>query len=368
MRRRRERLLVGALAAVIAAALAAVVWLMLVYPQRPDSPRSDRREVVIAPGSSARSIAEQLAGEGLLEHPRAFAAYVRVLGLDDELRSGPVLLQGGLSPESLARRIAFGRGPAPVRVTIPEGFTRFDIAARLASRGIADEAAFVALTADPPPELAAIVNLPEGATLEGYLFPETYDLKEDLGPERSARRMLRTFARRALPRIEEEQRRLSDVRFGVPEVVALASVVEKEAAVAEERALIAGVFLNRLRSDSFRPRHRLQADPTVSYGCRAEPEVAPSCAGFDGTITRAMLGDRANRFNSYAHPGVPPGPIANPGLASLEAVLSPATHEFLYFVARGDGRHSFSATLDAHNDGVRALRAREGRGAQERRR
>ena len=204
-----------------------------------------------------------------------------------------------------------------------------------------------------------MVELPSGATLEGYLFPETYDLREGMGAARAAKRMLRTFSERAAPRIAEGKGELADLGFGPPEVVALASVVEKEAAVAEERALIAGVFLNRLRSDAFRPRHRLQADPTVSYGCRAEPAAAPSCAGFRGRITRAMLADRANRYNSYAHPGRPPGPIANPGLASLEAVLAPATHDYLYFVARGGGRHAFSASLDDHNDAVRALRERE---------
>ena len=359
MRRRRERLLVGALGLLVAAGVALVVWLLLVYPRDPDSAPSDRRVVVVEAGSSARAIAEQLAAEGLLDHPRAFAAYVRLLGLDDQLRSGRVLLQGGLTPKMLARRIAFGRGPVPVRVTVPEGFTRFDIAARLEARGVCDAAAFLALTEDPPPDLAAMVDLPPGATLEGYLFPETYDLKEDLGPTRTARRMLRTFGERATPRIAEGLGPLRDLGFGVPQVVALASVVEKEAAVAEERALIAGVFLNRLRSESFRPRHRLQADPTVSYGCRAEPAAAPSCTGFTGAITRAMLADRANRYNSYAHPGLPPGPIANPGLASIEAVLAPAAHDYLYFVARGGGRHAFSASLGDHNEAVRALRARE---------
>ena len=359
MSRRRERLIVGALAATIAAGVAAVVWLMLVYPQAADSPRTERRVVVIEPGTTARGIAEQLAGEGMLEHPRAFAAYVRVLGIDDALRSGPVLIRGGITPQRLDKRIARGRGPIPVRVTIPEGFTRFDVAERLAARDVCEAAEFIAVTEDPPPELAAMVELPSGATLEGYLFPETYDLREGMGAARAAKRMLRTFSERAAPRIAEGKGELADLGFGPPEVVALASVVEKEAAVAEERALIAGVFLNRLRSDAFRPRHRLQADPTVSYGCRAEPAAAPSCAGFRGRITRAMLADRANRYNSYAHPGLPPGPIANPGLASLEAVLAPATHDYLYFVARGGGRHAFSASLDDHNDAVRALRERE---------
>ncbi len=143
------------------------------------------------------------------------------------------------------------------------------------------------------------------------------------------------------------------------EVLTLASVVEKEAAAAVERRTIAGVFLNRLQSETFRPLQRLQADPTVSYGCIAEPDATPSCANFRGTITRAMLSDSGNRYNTYRHPGLPPTPICNPGLPSIEAVLDPEPHDYLYFVARGHGRHSFSATLEEHNEAVARYRAQQ---------
>src|SRR5690606_9787343 len=142
---------------------------------------------------------------------------------------------------------------------------------------------------------------------------------------------------------------LAEIGMGAHEVVVLASVVEKEAAVADERPIIAGVFLNRLRSETFRPRRRLQADPTVSYGCLAEPEGARSCARFDGRITGAMRDAPRISYCSYRNEGLPPGPIANPGLAAITAVLDPTRHNYLYFVARGGRRHHFSATLDAHN-------------------
>src|SRR5690606_9189799 len=139
----------------------------------------------------------------------------------------------------------------------------------------------------------------------------------------------RRFASLAEARAEALGRLSSELGFARHQVVILASIVEKEAAVDDERALIAGVFLNRLRSSTFRPLHRLQADPTVSYGCLAMPEV-PSCAGFGGRISRAMLEDAQNAYNTYRHGGLPPGPIANPGLASLEAVLVPAEHDYLF--------------------------------------
>ncbi|MEM1417530.1 MAG: endolytic transglycosylase MltG [Myxococcota bacterium] len=360
--RRWERRLVGLLALVVALGLGAVSWLLLVFPHEPTGPRGERFELDIAPGSSARTIAAQLADAGVIAHPGAFAMYVRLLGLDAELRSGPVLLEGGLTPEVVAQRIAFGRGPVPVRVTIPEGFTRFDIARRLEARGVADAGALLELIENPPAAVRERFDLPEDATLEGYLFPETYDFKEGMRPGRAVWRMLRTWDQRVAGRIAEGLGALEDLGYDARDVLTLASVVEKEAAVADERPIIAGVFLNRLRSDRFLPRHRLQADPTVSYGCLARPEAAPSCAGFDGTITRAMLGDRANPYNTYMHPGLPPGPIANPGMAAIEAVLEPAAHDYLYFVARGGGRHAFSADLDAHREAVRALRAREARG------
>jgi UPF0755 protein len=164
------------------------------------------------------------------------------------------------------------------------------------------------------------------------------------------------------PLFDEHAERLAwleeELSWGRPEVLTLASIVEKEAAVADERPTIARVFINRMRSPEFRPK-RLQADPTVSYGCRTARDAAPSCEGFDGIITRAMLADRENVYNTYRHEGLPPGPICNPGVDSIRAVLTAEEHDYLYFVARGGGRHTFSATLEEHNDAV--ARYREGR-------
>jgi UPF0755 protein len=116
------------------------------------------------------------------------------------------------------------------------------------------------------------------------------------------------------------------------------------------------VFLNRLSDPTFVP-HRLDADPTVSYGCLLAPQIAPSCAGFHGRISRAMTHDPLNPYNTYRLEGLPPGPICNPGLGSIRAVLQPAQHDYLFFVARGGRRHAFSRTIDEHNRAVTKLRA-----------
>lgn len=131
----------------------------------------------------------------------------------------------------------------------------------------------------------------------------------------------------------------------------LASIIEKEAAVDEDRPLIASVFINRLMDPEFKT-HRLQSDPTSSYGCVAWPGEAPSCSDFAGKPTPAMNRDPKNRYSTYTHAGLPPGPISNPGTKSLEAALAPPTTRYLYFVATGGGRHTFSETFDAHNDAI----------------
>ena len=145
---------------------------------------------------------------------------------------------------------------------------------------------------------------------------------------------------------------MTSATLGVRDVVTLASMVEKEAAVDDERPTIASVFLNRLRDPGFHPR-RLECDPTASYGCLVAPQKAASCAGFTGKATAAIEHDPDNPYSTYTHEGLPPGPIANPGARALESVMAPATTRYLYFVAKGDGHSSFSETYEAHAGAVR---------------
>ena len=143
---------------------------------------------------------------------------------------------------------------------------------------------------------------------------------------------------------------LSDsVAWGRREIVILASIVEKEAAVDDERPIVASVFLNRLRDPAFSPK-RLQSDPTAGYGCLVV--MTSACTSYIGKITHEINADPENPYSTYTHDGLPPGPISNPGAKSLEAVMSPALTHYFYFVAKGGGRHTFSETLGGHNAAV----------------
>jgi UPF0755 protein len=256
-----------------------------------------------------------------------------------------------MTPEEVARHATTRLGRIQVRILIPEGFSRFEIAERLEEYSVCEADDFLAATEDS--SLLASYGV-EANDAEGYLFPDTYEFDDQTKPRRVVERMLANWTRRH-EELEERyvERRANLKGWTTHDIVTLASIVEKEAAVPAERARIAGVFWNRLNSKRFLPRRRLQADPTVQYGCVAVPEAAPSCAAYDGNITRAMLDDRENPYNTYRHPGLPPGPISNPGAASIAAVINPEEHEYFYFVARGGGQHHFSKTLRQHNIAVR---------------
>lgn len=348
MKRRLPGFLLGV---ALALGLGVVGFLLLVYPRQAPAGEGEHLVVTLREGMSADELARLLHDEGVIEEPWLFAVYLRVRGVHRHLRTGEVLLTDALPPHEVARRVSRGHRGLPVRVTIPEGLNRFEIATRLRDAGVCSNRGFRIATSRP------IEGETEG-THEGYLFPDTYDFLQDSDAAEIAARMVDNYRRRTDPLFEANRGSLDRLRrelgFGRRHVLTLASIVEEEAAAASERATIAGVFLNRLRSDDFRPLHRLQADPTVSYGCLAVrgEDAPPSCEGFEGRITRAMLQDSRNPYNTYRHGGLPPGPITNPGLASIRAVLEAEDHEYFYFVARGGGRHQFSAELDAHNEAV----------------
>lgn len=362
-KRSRSRTPELVLATLVAAAIGALTWLFLVYPAdvRGSARGASELTVIVQSDDGIDDVAAELEHLGAIDDAWLFAFYARLLGADDSLRRGPVRVRGDMSIHTLLARIAEGLGPTQIDVLVPEGFDRHEIASRLERWDVCDAEDFLAATVDRA--LLDELEIP-GPSAEGYLFPDTYTLSTDSDPRELVRRFVRRFrsGTRALFDAEEtsaSRDRLRALGIDEHEVLVLASIVEQEAVAREEQPLIAGVFVNRLESETFLPRHRLQADPTISYGCKEEPERA-SCAGFDGRrITRAMLEDSGNPYNSYRREGLPPGPICNPGLPAIRAVLEHARHDDFYFVARGGGRHVFSATLDAHNEGVADLRERE---------
>ncbi len=324
------------------------IALLIVFPGG-HGPGGGRDVELVIPGDeSPEVLARRLEAAGLTVHPRLFAAYVRFSGGAGRVVRGAHLLTDDLSPRDLMARLERGTGAGRVKVTIPEGWTRFDIARRLQALHVCALRPFLDATVSAA--LLGELRVP-GDSAEGFLFPATYELAPDSDPADVVRRMKGEFDRRWGALESRSQPGLLDLTktlgWGPPQIVTLASMVEKEAVVDDERPLIASVFLNRLRDPAFVPKI-LQCDPTAGYGCLVAPEKAPSCASYTGKITHDIVADAQNPYNTYKHEGLPPGPISNPGAKSLDAVVNPAVTRYFYFVARGEGRSTFSETYGAH--------------------
>ncbi len=305
-------------------------------------------------GGSPRpdDVAVALFRAGAVDRPWLFSWVLALTGTSDRIPRRTLLLRDDLAPRALLRALA--HGGSLVRVTVPEGFNRFEVAQRLSREGVVTSAdAFVSATEDAT--LLARIGV-RAPTCEGYLFPDTYDLYPDSAPEEIIARMTQNLRRRlsdARARIPVTDPRVARLALDDHAVLTLASLVEEEAGVPEDRPRVSAVFFNRMTSPRFSPR-LLQSDPTVVYGCRMTPRGP--CEGVARTgrvpITRAMLEDPSNPYNTYRHEGLPPGPISNPGRASIESALRPAAVESLYFVAAGEGRSAFADTLSEHNANV----------------
>jgi UPF0755 protein len=311
------------LAGVVAAAAAIALRVLTSPPVPPPGAM-----LIVREGETLATVAARLERAGVVRSALAFRAYARLTGGDRRLQPGEYRFPAPLTMARLVDLLANG-GTHP-EVTVPEGFTVRDVAALLAREGYGSAASFLCLADDPEFLLAAGVP---GPRLEGYLFPDTYRLTPVMSPSEILGLMVRRFH----DRFDAERYRRAAARgMSVDEVITLASIVEKETALASERPVIAGVFYNRLRIGM-----PLQSDPTLIY---ALPD-------FDGNLTRADLA-RPSAYNTYLLSGLPPGPIANPGLAAIDAVLSPADTPYFYFVSRNDGSHVFAATLADHNRNV----------------
>lgn len=291
----------------------------------------------IPPGASTREIGELLAERGVVRNPRHFVLASRLLRLDGRLQAGDYELSPAMSILAVLDRLASGE-IATVRVTIPEGSNSRDIARILEQHGLVDAERFRSLVAEGRDLVKDLLpfEIPI-ASLEGYLFPDTYRFPTSIGEEEIIRRMVSRFVKDVYPLIEQGRGRH---QLSVHEITTLASIVEKEAMVDAERPKIAGVFYNRLAHNL-----PLQSDPTVQY-VMANPR------------RHLYLRDLSidSPYNTYRYRGLPPGPIASPGLASIKAVLEPAETEYFYFVARGDGTHVFSRTYAEHVAARRRLR------------
>lgn len=329
-------------------AFAGLVITFFGFPRLPNGGSAEEARFLVP--RSLDALCQSLEVEGFVRSGALYCAYHRFEADGEALRRGEVPLSRNMSPRTIVNRVVRGRAQLPTRFVINEGITRFEIARRLESAGVCSAQDFRAATLGTPPVFFTVGS----RSLEGYLFPDTYEFREETEAPEVVARLVSNFDRRVEPLFEASEPELLvlDSRgLTRADVITLASIVEREARLPSERRRIAGVFLNRLESDTFFPRHRLQSDPTTAYGCEAGSS-APSCDGFDGVTTPEMVRDEANLYNTYRHAGLPPGPIGNPGLASIEAVLNAEEHEYLYFVTSEGGAHAFAETYEEHQANI----------------
>ena len=345
---RVRRLIVIAIVGVVCLTLlgALALW------ARAAGPGTGRRFILaVGEDASAGALASRLFDERAVGRPWVFGLYLGLFGKKPS--PGQHLLRDDLSPRELAQRLGRSTGRPSVRVTVPEGFNHVQIGRRLEELEVTTELDFRRAAYDE--RLRGELGVP-GPSVEGYLFPATYELLVDSDAS-SVVRTLVAEAKKRFGRLEVDapaafEELAREHGFRLQEIVTLASMVERETGAAEELPIVAGVFMNRLSNPTFRPLRTLQSDPTAAYGCLVEPTRAISCGVANGAVTPGILRDSANRYNTYRHAGLPPGPIGNPGERALRAVLSPAKTDYLYFVAGGQGKHRFSRTFDEHRDAI----------------
>lgn len=318
---KRSRAVAGALLA-LTVALVGWLWTASRAPYR-----GTPTLVVVEQGTPVRALGQRLEEAGVIRSARLFEIWIRAGGNARSIQAGTYEIPPGVSLPGVVEILVLGQ-TLLASVTIPEGL-RLEQQAGVAARELGiDSAGFVAAATDSL--LADSLGI-EAPTLEGYLFPETYRVD----PSTDARGLVRLMVGEFDRAFDDEWReRADDLGRTVHEIVTLASIVEEEARVAEERPVIAGVFWNRLREGM-----KLEADPTVQYALGSHRQRV---------LYRDLEID--SPYNTYLYPGLPPGPIASPGRASLEATLYPDSVPWLYFFATGEGgRHTFSATFAEHN-------------------
>jgi UPF0755 protein len=294
--------------------------------------------VELPPGTGVSAIADRLAAAGVIPDRWTFRISARLTGADRRLQAGEYRFAGETSPNDVIARLAAGdvyKHP----ITFPEGLTIAEMGEIFAHSGLGTARAFVQAAADPA--LIAAWDA-DARTLEGFLFPATYSLPRKTGADGTIRAMVAGFDHA----FDSELRAAAAARGMTPhDMVTLASIIEKETARPDERPLVSAVYQNRLRVGM-----PLQCDPTVIYALMR-------AGHWDGNLRRVDL-EMSSPYNTYRVRGLPPGPIASPGRASMDAAVHPADVPYLYFVSRNDGTHVFAKTLAEHNQNVARYQGR----------
>ncbi|NLX36790.1 MAG: endolytic transglycosylase MltG [Chloroflexi bacterium] len=304
-------------------------------PANPDDSRE--RTFVIRSGETLTGIAQRLEREGLVSNAELFRRMVQYWGADSDIQAGVFELRPDMTMEQMVRNLQHGRLPA-VTVTVPEGLRAEQIAALLDESDVVEAEAFLAAVRSGVSGNPLLDDRPAGspASIEGFLFPDTYQFPLNASAARIVEIMVSTWQGR-MP--ADMLARANATGRSVYEVVTLASIVEREAVVADEQPLIAGVYAKRLEDGMY-----LQADPTVQYARGYDAEADD----WWRPLTIEEYSSIASPYNTYLNPGLPPSPICNPGLGAIEAALQPVDTPYRFFVAQGDGSHVFAETYEEH--------------------
>lgn len=308
-----------------------------IYACLPVSPEHKTVIIEIQPGMNLKQVTQVLSHNNLLNNPRAFRLLAWLEGKENQLQVGEFELSPSLPSGEILKIITSGKTHIH-SVTIPEGYRIAEIAEVISQKGLTTKKEFI--LESEKKDLIADLNIPT-ENLEGYLFPETYYFGKFLGTEKIIKNMIDTFKQRVMT--PEILSRAKKMNMSIHEIITLASLIEKETGLKNERSLISSVFHNRLKKNML-----LQTDPTVIY----------AISNFDGNIRKKDL-SIDSPYNTYMYPGLPPGPIASPGLESIIAALNPVESKYLYFVSRQDGSHHFSKSLIEHNRAVNRYQIRK---------
>jgi UPF0755 protein len=323
----KKPLLLGGACFILLLLLSTFLW---VYQGLEPVDQEGRNQIfVVEEGATLNRVAADLEAAHLIRSSTLFRLASRFMENDHLIKTGEYRLSSAMPPLKILDNLQKGR-IITYAITIPEGFNLYQIAELFAQKGMADKEAFIERATDKSSvQRFGLV----GDTLEGYLYPDTYRFRRNEKVERIIAVMVKRFRDVVAP-LEEQ---IEDSNMTLEQVIILASMVEKETGHPEERPMIARVFLNRLAK-----KMRLESDPTVIYGMD----------NFNGNLTKRDLRTKTP-YNTYVIPGLPPGPIANPGLAAIDAVLNPVKSDDYYFVSKNNGTHYFSETLPEHNRAVR---------------
>ncbi len=303
----------------------------------PLGPENRDTTLIVNQGDSLNRITRKLSQKNVIRSSSVFKWYSIVLNKNRLYKSGVYQIKGRISISQLSTLLAKGSDQL-TRITIPEGWSKKEIFNYLDKRGIGDSKRYHKLSVDK--NFIRRLNLPvELTTLEGFLFPDTYQFSKTTREKSVLSIMVRNFLKRMPKNYEKMAAR---VGLDYYQSIILAAIIEKETGAANERTLISSVFHNRLKK-----KMKLQTDPTVIYGIK----------NFDGNLTRKLL-RKKSPYNTYIIFGLPPTPIANPGLSSIYAAIQPAKTEYLYFVAMGNGQHKFSSNYRDHNQAVTRFQKR----------